>query len=66
MCLEEVAAAEGEQRGGRDATFQPLRKLSSGHEVGHEGGIGAGRYGGVFRTKRLQAHIAWRAPSLFV
>lgn len=32
MCLEEAAEAEGEQRGGRDATFQLLSKLSSGHE----------------------------------
>lgn len=35
MCLEEAAAAaEGEQRGGRDATSQLLSKLSSGHEGG--------------------------------
>ncbi len=34
MCLEEAAAVEGEQRGGRDATSQLLSKLSSGHEGG--------------------------------
>lgn len=34
MCLEEAAAAEGEQRGGRDSTSQLLNKLSSGHEGG--------------------------------
>ncbi len=34
MCLDEVAAAEGERRGGRDSTSRLLNKLSSGHEGG--------------------------------
>lgn len=36
MCLGEAAAAEGEQRGGKDFTSQLLSKLSSGHEGGME------------------------------
>lgn len=32
MCLEEAAAAEGEQRAGRDGSFQLQSRLSSGHE----------------------------------
>ncbi len=34
MCLEEAAAAEGEQHGGRDSTSRLLNKLSSRHEGG--------------------------------
>ena len=32
MCLEEAGAAAGEEREGRNVTFQQLNKLSSGHQ----------------------------------
>ena len=49
MCLEE-AAAEGERRGGRDATSRPLSEPVWAWG-GHDGGIRAGRYGGVPRDR---------------
>jgi len=66
MCLEEAAAAaEGEQRGVRDATSQLLSKLSSGHEGGMKEESEQVDTG-VFRIKEPGAHIAWWASRLLM
>lgn len=64
MCLEEAAAAEGEQRGGRGSTSQLLNKLSSGHEGGVKEESEQVDTVASFRIKKLEAHAARRAPCL--
>ncbi|CAJ1065945.1 Hypothetical predicted protein [Xyrichtys novacula] len=60
MCLEEAAAAEGEQRGGRDATSQLPSKLSAGHEGGMEEESEQAQLRDNVTTTMRKVHGSWR------